>query len=472
MLKTKSKNAYKLRNHTAEQPNSVYRQEKITMDNRQQTTHSQQFMTKSVGGIVVRCVITAILIALSCWLLNQNWQMRLIRYENYSFTAEEAKKLKNYPHAQYAYGMKTWSRTDVQKASNFFQQAVSEDPFYMDAWLRLAESEAALGRTEKSKKILIFTDDLASDVFRWQWPQMLLARDLKMNDIFLKNANYLLGQRKLTQDTLHLLDHHYDSDTAALLDVLKSDNLVPYLKWLVRWGRIDETKKVWQRIVEESKPDTKVVLQYTHFLVEQKQVRAAQEVWKQHNDVTGMTNAGFEMAITQRGFDWRYREDKKENWEISRINSEISDESHVLRIWFAGEENIAFLHLYQIVPVNPLQPYRLSYRWKSKWITTDQGPFVEIYGYDQEGFRHKGPMITGTNLWHTESLEFTPPEDCNAVVVRVRRMKSRRFDSKIAGTLWLDDFKLEKIDQGSRLNVESDPRITQIRSTNYDSQIQ
>jgi len=261
----------------------------------------------------------------------------------------------------------------------------------------------------------------------------------------LKNANYLLGHRKLTRDTLHLLDFHFHNDSAAVVDALEPDSLVVYLKWLMRWGRVDDTGTVWRRIVKEGKPDPDVVLRYTHFLVGQKKVLAAQEVWDQPNDGTGMTNAGFEMEITRRGFDWRYREDKKDNWEIRRINSAASDESHALRIWFAGEENIAFHHLYQIVPVVPLKPYQLSYRWKSKWITTDQGPFVEIYGYDQKGLHHKGPMIKGTNLWITETLEFTPPEECNAVVVRLRRLPSRRFDSKIAGTLWLDDFKLEKL---------------------------
>jgi hypothetical protein len=227
----------------------------------------------------------------------------------------------------------------------------------------------------------------------------------------------------------------------------------------MRWGRVDDTGIVWQRILKEGEPDPDMVLQYTHFLVGQKKVLAAREVWDQLDDGAGMTNAGFEKEITRRGFDWRYSEDKQENWEIRRINSTVSDESHALRVWFAGEKNIAFHHLYQIVPVEPLQPYRLSYRWKSKWISTDQGPFVEIYGYDQKGLHHKGPMIKGTNLWHTETLEFKPPEECNAVVVRLRRLKSRRFDSKIAGTLWLDDFKLEKIPSADyadlrRLNIK------------------
>ena len=62
------------------------------------------------------------------------------------------KKLKNFPAAQYAHGMRAWSRGDARKASEFFRQAVSEDPFYMDAWLRLAESEVASGHPEKSRR--------------------------------------------------------------------------------------------------------------------------------------------------------------------------------------------------------------------------------------------------------------------------------------------------------------------------------
>ena len=98
------------------------------------------------------CVITVILVALGGWLVQHNWQMRRIRYENYTYTAQEANKLKNFPKAQYAYGMHAWSRGDARKASEYFQQAVSEDPFYMDAWLRLAESEAVLGTRRNPEK--------------------------------------------------------------------------------------------------------------------------------------------------------------------------------------------------------------------------------------------------------------------------------------------------------------------------------
>jgi hypothetical protein len=465
MLKAKYKRTYKLKNFTVGQHKSSDRQNEFTIDNEQLTTNNQPMRNRSLGGFLVRCLITVTLVVLGSWLVYHNWQLRRIRYENYTFTAEEAEKLKNFPIAQYAHGMRAWSRGDAQKASEFFLQAVSKNPFYMDAWLRVAESELTLGNLEKSRKILMFAENLTSGVFRWRWPQMLLARDLEMDELFLKNVNYLLVHRKLTQDTLHLLDFHFHNDTADVVDAVHSENLVPYLKWLMRWRRVDDTGTVWQRIVKEGEIDPEVILQYTHFLVGQKRVLAAREVWDQPNDGTGMTNAGFEKEISRRGFDWRYSEDTKENWEIRRVASGVSDESHALRIWFAGEENISFRHLYQIVPVKPSQPYQLSYRWKSKWITTDQGPFVEIIGYDQRGLRQKGLMMTGTNLWRTETLKFTPPKECNAVVVRLRRLPSRRFDSKIAGTLWLDDFKLEKIAQSSRLNAQGDPQIIADRTT-------
>jgi tetratricopeptide (TPR) repeat protein len=391
------------------------------------------------------CAITFTLVVVGSWLLHNNWQLRQIRLENYSFNADEARKLKNFPGAQYDHGMRAWLKGDYSKASQFFRQTVSKDPFYIDAWLRLAESEAALGHLQTARKILMFTDFLTTGIGRWQWPQMLLARDLGVDEIFLKNANKLLGHQKLSQDTLQLLDLHYQSDTASVVDVLQAENLVHYLKWLMRWKRVDDTGAVWQRIVKDGQADPEVVSQYTHFLVQKKKILAARDIWHKFNGTQSMTNAGFEKKITRRGFDWRYSEDKQENWEIRRVNTSASEQTYVLRIWFAGEKNISFHHLYQIVPVDPLQSYRLSYNWKSKWITTDQGPFVEIYGYDQKGLYRKGPMIMGTNLWQTASLEFTPPGKCHAVVVRLCRLKSHRFDSKIAGTLWLDDFKLEKL---------------------------
>jgi hypothetical protein len=307
----------------------------------------------------------------------------------------------------------------------------------------LAEAEAAMGHAEKSRDILTFTTAMTGGVFRWQWPQMLLASDLGMDTILYRNTNYLLSRRTLTQDALQLLHIHFGGDVTAAMSVLDSDNLVLYLSWLMRWGMTENSLVVWQKIRKNGKPDTEIGLQYAHFLLDQKRVAESMSVWQEYLSLDGMTNAGFENEITQRGFDWRHWSDKDGNWTMERLSQGAHEGKYALRIAFAGRQNISFQNVYQIVPVIPLKRLRLSYAWKSDGITTDQGPFIEIVGYDQNGLSQSGPMITGTHKWREESIEFRPPAGCRAVVVRVRRRPSHRFDSKIKGSFWLDNFRLE-----------------------------
>ena len=250
----------------------------------------------------------------------------------------------------------------------------------------------------------------------------------------------------MTQDALQLLHIHFGGDVTAAMTVLDPDNLVLYLNWLMRWGMTENTLVVWQKIRKNGKPDTEIGLQYAHFLLGKKRVAESMSVWQEYLSLDGMTNAGFENEITQRGFDWRHWGDKDGNWTIERVNQGAHEGKYALRISFAGRQNISFQNIYQIVPVIPLERLRLSYAWKSDGITTDQGPFIEIVGYDQKGLSQSGPMITGTHKWREESIEFRPPAGCRAAVVRVRRRPSHRFDSKIKGSFWLDNFRLEILD--------------------------
>jgi hypothetical protein len=380
------------------------------------------------------------------WLFYFNWLQRPIHYRTYNFSNEEAQRLKPFVRAQFAQGLHAWFQNDPETATEFFRQAVIQDPFFIDAWLKLAEAQATMGHAERSRDILMFTSGLTEGVFRWKWPQILLARELGMNDILYRNTNYLLSHRLLTQDVLQLLHIQFGGNVTAVMTVLDPDNLVLYLHWLMRWEMTDNTLAVWQKIRKNGKPDTDIGLEYAHFLLGKMRVAESISIWQDYISLNGMTNPGFENEITQRGFDWRHWDDKDGNWTIERVKREVQEGKYALRISFAGRQNISFQNLYQIIPVTALKRLRLSYAWKSQGITTDQGPFIEIVGYDQKGLSQTGPMITGTHNWRKASIEFRPPAGCRAVLVRVRRRPSHRFDSKIKGSFWLDDFQLEILD--------------------------
>jgi len=398
----------------------------------------------------LRLLLTLVLLSLGVWTFYYCSLQRTVRLNNYTYSSKEAERLKNYPKAMYAHGLDAWARQDPEKADRFFRQTVSNDVLFIDGWLRLAEAEAAMGRKEKAKKILLFTIDLTKHVFRWKWSQMLLARELGMEDVIYRNAKYLLSRGVLEQDTLQFLHTHLDGNASAVVSVLNKDHLESYLDWLMKWTKTDESLVVWDAMAKVAEPEKEIAMRYANFLMQHKHITESRDIWQKYTGSIGMTNSGFEAESTCKAFDWCYWNENNGNYDVKRDDHDTYKGKYSLRVNFRGRENISFRHVYQIFTVDPLETYRLSYVWKSREITTDKGPFVEIYGYDKEGLYRNGPMITGTQDWRKVSIDFDMPEGCRAAVVRLRRQPSGRFDSKIRGTLWLDDFRLEKIGNNIR----------------------
>jgi hypothetical protein len=402
-------------------------------------------MGNRLKSIIVKSTLTLVLMVSSFWLLIHNWQHRTISHKDYAFQAEERNKFRHFPKALYDIGLKLWFDNDTAAAVPFFRKAAMQDVLFVDAWLKLAQAETILGNPDKAQAILEFLDKLTRNIFRWKWDQTLLANELGMENLLFGNINFTVNHGIKVQDAFQLFDGYLDRNVIRAIQVLDTDNLVPYLEWMMQWGRVDDAKIVWQKIMVSGIQNKDIQLKYIDFLVGQKEVTQAADIRRQGvENVDGITNSGFETEITGQGFDWRYTANQKGKWTIRRTLSGAFSGKHCLRIRFEGKENISFGHLYQIVPIDPMTPYRLSYHWRSRDLTTDQGPFVDIYGYDCKGFYTKGDMMLGTNGWQKQDIEFTTPKDCHAVVVRLYRQPSHRFDSKIAGRLWLDDFRLEK----------------------------
>ena len=407
-------------------------------------------MKTNLKNKILRILTTIVLVSLGSWSFYCNWQQRSIRFGNFTYSNDEAERLKNYPKAMYAHGMNAWARQDPEVSARFFRRAVSEDILFIDGWIRLAEAEAEMGQKENAMNILTFTIDLTKRVSRWKWPQMLLARELGMEDVINSNAKYLLSRGVLEQDTLQFLHTHLDGNVSAVVSVLNKEHLEAYLDWLMKWTKTDESLAVWDAMVQVAEPQREIALRYADFLLHNKHITESKDIWQKYTGSTGITNSGFENEFTGKGFDWFYWNENDGKSEVKRDDHDTYKGDYSLRVNFRGRENISFHHVYQVFTADPQSKYRLTYAWKSQGITTDQGPFVEIYGYDKEGLYKTGPMITGSQEWREVSIEFDMPEGCRAAVMRLRRIPSNRFDSKIRGTVWLDDFRLEKIEHDSQ----------------------
>ncbi|MBL0712057.1 MAG: hypothetical protein JJV98_00010, partial [Desulfosarcina sp.] len=313
-------------------------------------------------------------------------------------------------------------------------------------WLKLVQIEATRGRLDPARKILAFVADIAGHTSRWQLSIALLAHELDMEDRFRRSINFLVDRRLNRADALNLLDTHY-GDTEKCLAALDPANHTAYLECLMRWGRLSEARRVWQHISAHKSLEEEILLKYIDFLISNKVIAEARTIWRAHSGINGLTNSGFEHKPSGKGFDWRVHRSPNRSWHIQPVSGEGRSNSSAIKISFFGKENINFHHLYQIVPLPPDTPYRLTYWWRGMRLSTDQRPFIDIEGYDCRDFHVRGPMLSESSGWRQERIEFALPPGCNAVRVRLRRKPSKRFDNKIEGTLWLDDFKVAPLNR-------------------------
>ena len=394
--------------------------------------------------VMVRTLVSVALLWLALLMLKWGLESRVVASKSY--TMGMAKSLAAFPDVLARLGSEAWSRQDFSTAIELYRKAVGVDPLKGRAWLALAEAEKANGNLDGARKILDYVHGLGERTLRWTWSETLLALDLGVYPVVWENLNRMIGNRRHTADSLQLVDALLASEPGVAVARLEDRNLPTYMGWLIRWGRLDQALAVREQMARKGISDPKADAWLSARLLGQKRVDEALSLGE--TKTGGLTNPGFEADFTGGPFDWRFSR-RGSGWQTERVSGIASEGGYSLSIAFDGKQNGSFAHLTQIIPVEPGGSYRLTAWWKGDGITTDQGPFLDIYGHDAKGLYVKGPMLSGTKDWEELSIDFTPPKNCHAVVVRLRRVPSRKLDNKIEGTVWLDGFELADGSNGS-----------------------
>jgi hypothetical protein len=394
----------------------------------------------------VKAVVSIGLLGLMVWLVPWSLHEEVVRRMPNAMPEKASEDVEAFPKANYLYGRRAFLEGRTEAAERYFERAISQNVLYVEAWLRLAETQMSRGQDAFARQVSTTLEELTQQVARWKWDQALLARELGQEEIFTETINLLVSDSRRGNDALWLLETHLDRETPAVVDRLVPENRETYFRWLMRWRRAEDAILAWKALAPEKRADETLRLSFIHFLVGNDRLAFARQLWMPSGDPPGVTNPGFEEPLTRMGFDWRFT-DREDEWSIRQTSVRAHSGRKALEVRFYGSSNSYFAHLYQMVPVSPGAAYRLTYWWKALQITSDKGIFVEVVGKDCRGLNERGPMIVGSQDWRQVSVDFETPEDCLAVVIRFRREKSRRFDNKINGVLWLDDVVLQPLEK-------------------------
>lgn len=246
----------------------------------------------------------------------------------------------------------------------------------------------------------------------------------------------------------------YDQRKTSIADVL-ADGLgtgarpsLAYLEYLIRERDFDRGPAVWNRLLSHGFADDLIASDYVNSLYDDKQYEHAARSWAQYLgdrrngylDSTWVFNGGFESESSRTPFDWRL--DKVDDVAVAVDSTVARSGKHSLKIKFDGQENVEYGRTYQTAFVTP-GVYRFQAFVRADGITTDQGIRFWISG---AGASVTTDQVAGTTGWTRIDQTVRVPEGTKLVTVTVARQKSLKFDSRIAGTAWVDDVSLTKVE--------------------------
>ncbi|MBI1747976.1 MAG: tetratricopeptide repeat protein [Acidobacteria bacterium] len=395
---------------------------------------------------------------------------------------------------------------DIARALSSYHKAIALNPLVAGYWLDLGKAygEACETRSAEEAVALAVRLDPRSPQMQWEAANYWLGRGNREKAFEHFKAAASFDENRIS--AVLALCWKVTSDHERVLRDVVPDTLVGNLATLnlaLERREYSLAGRAWQRLLQNSTPGFTVdrMFAYIDALLLQQQIPSAQRVWRQTLAKCGlnretparsaptnlMYNGRFETEPVNGGFDWRKLSGP--GFAFSWDGGNHRQGGRALRIDFNGSENVDFYHLFQIVSLGqtletPDEHYELvqtdepagpktrlarlshafdsgaalsrkrtfvfSYGLRTLDLSTDQGVYWEIFGYpNNQQALMRSEMYTGMSPWIRRDLEFSIDDSIQSLMIRLRRVPSRKIDCFLKGKVWLDDVVLHERSRGS-----------------------
>lgn len=332
------------------------------------------------------------------------------------------------------------SNGDAARAEAALLTAVELAPKYFETRWALANLRLRLGRTEAA------LDDLRAAI--------------ELSAGYSSRPDY-----NATTNAFNVAAGAVGVSVEALRRVAPGDNVSQaYLAgFLAGRDALDQALRMWRGMSADD-PDSyrSLIFQLLYELQVKSRFTEEKEVWDRLMSLEGrkasgsdnpISNPGFEEAPLAEtyslliepptGFDWVFR--RHTEVRVQRQNEEKHTGMYALQLTFAASMRSEFQETSQLIAVEPAQAYRLSYFVKTRNISNETPPLVEISDARPQGVviaRLAAP--SGTNDWIEQSVTLTTPAGAQGLRLIVRSPQLKTIDRSRIVEVWFDDFKLEK----------------------------
>lgn len=349
-----------------------------------------------------------------------------------------------------------FSPESLEKAVGMFEEVVRLSPNDFRYWIELGRAYEQAEQPEKAEMALRRAVELAPTYTfpHWQFGNFYLRQN-RSDEAFAELRKTTERSIVYREQVFSLAWDYFDKDPARV-EALAADT--PDVRstlalFYAARGSADNALRIWNSLPDEQKPNyTDTAQRIARGLFEKQRYRESLEFARQTGidpeaQFETVTNGGFEKFIGPADdtlFGWRvYKNDPKID-VLPDSNAKIEG-SRSLRIIFKGYIKPELHNVVQSVAVQPGRRYRLTFMVRTDNLRSGGPPVLQIIsGRDNKGIAASEPFIAGSADWKPVVIDFTAPDDFDAVLIRTGRTSCGE-ECAISGTIWYDDFRMTKL---------------------------
>lgn len=340
-----------------------------------------------------------------------------------------------------------------------FKKAATLRPADYQLWIELGRMLEQIGNHNTA--LSAFNEAVSVAPYyaqpRWNMGNLLL-RMSRQEEAFDQLSRAAASDPRLFLEVVKLAWNNYEGNPAAVEHAVRPrtpEARMQLTQFLVRRGFLSEALALFRSTEDVSERDREDLIST---LIVGRWFPQAYEVWlsgrARDERPSGSTfavidNDGFERGdgFNDRGFGWQFPRDAGAVG-ITLDSLEPREGQRSLCLDWKGVTNVSVPTISQLVLVEPVTKYRLSYAARTKDLITGTPPFIGVLdasSKEQRVLAQSATLPTGSNPWQDSSLEFLTGEDTRALLIFVQRPKCSQTSCPIFGRVWLDSFGLRKL---------------------------
>ncbi len=349
----------------------------------------------------------------------------------------------------------TFTPEMISETAKSFEAAARLSPNDYRWWVELGRAREQAEEFDLAERAYLRALEIAPHYTypRWQLGNFYLRQN-RSDEAFAELKKTAENNSIYRDQVFSIAWDYYEKDTARLEQIAGDSSSVraSLAKFYASKERAEDSLRIWNTLSEEDRqmntPIAKIIAQAFY---EKRIFRQAIEFVRglgiePEAKAETVQNASFERPIgniQETYFGWKVAPIEK--IDVKLDPTQKHEGSRSLRVSFNGYSDATLYHVYQYVTVEPSANYRLTFWIRTENLKSGGMPALEIFNAnDDKGIVTSEPFPTGASNWQAMKLEFTAPANAEAVGIRTVRAFCGT-NCPIFGTMWYDDFKLERM---------------------------